>query len=203
MPKCISILGLCDPTELFAPLYVSSVERLLASGLEEIMFCDGCGSAVQPGQAFCSRCGKQVVGLVTAMQARRSRVQEHVHLLGILWLAISAFNTVGAVVVFIVANTLFSHLHEWGAPPQVPTNFLHVLLSAIAIFILAKAAFGFIAGWGLLQREPWARLLALVVGFLSLFNIPFGTAVGVYTMWVLLPGPSQQEYDILVARRAA
>jgi hypothetical protein len=167
------------------------------------MFCDGCGSAVQPGQSFCSRCGKQVVGLVTASQPRRSRVQEHVHLLGILWLAISAFNTVGAVVVFIVASTLFSHLHEMGAPSGVPTRFLHVLLSVIAFFILAKAACGFITGWGLLQREPWARVLALVMGFLSLFNIPFGTAVGVYTMWVLLPGPSQQDYDTLVAHRAA
>jgi predicted nucleic acid-binding Zn ribbon protein len=167
------------------------------------MFCDGCGSAVQPGQAFCSRCGKQVVGLVMADQLRRSRVQEHIHLLGILWLAISAFNTIGAVVVFIIANTLFSHLHEMGAPPQMPTGFLHVLLSVIALFILVKAACGFIAGWGLLQREPWARVLALVMGFLSLFNIPFGTAVGIYTMWVLLPGPSQQQYDALVAHRAA
>ena len=29
------------------------------------MFCDGCGTAVQPGQTFCSRCGKQIVGPVT------------------------------------------------------------------------------------------------------------------------------------------
>jgi hypothetical protein len=62
---------------------------------------------------------------------------EHVHLLGILWLPISAFNTIGAVVVFIAANTLFSHLHEMGTPPEVP-NFLHVLLSVIAVFILAR-----------------------------------------------------------------
>jgi len=52
------------------------------------MFCDGCGSAVQPGQAFCSRCGKQVVGPVTVMQMLPGRVQGHVHLLGIVWLAI-------------------------------------------------------------------------------------------------------------------
>jgi predicted amidophosphoribosyltransferase len=46
------------------------------------MFCDACGAAVQPGQAFCSRCGKQVVGPVTAMQLRPGRVQGHLHLLG-------------------------------------------------------------------------------------------------------------------------
>jgi hypothetical protein len=46
-------------------------------------------------------------------------------------------------------------------------------------------------------------VVALVLGFLSLFNIPFGTAVGVYTLWVLLPAQSQQEYENLVAARAA
>jgi len=69
--------------------------------------------------------------------------------------------------------------------------------------VLAKAAFGFMAGWGLLQREPWARILTLVLGFISLFNVPFGTAVGVYTLWVLLPQQSQEEYDAMAANRAA
>jgi hypothetical protein len=167
------------------------------------MFCDGCGGAVQAGQAFCSQCGKQILGPIATMQARGGRVQQHVHLLGILWLAVSAFNAVAGLILLVVANTLFAHLHEMGAPPQVPTGFLESLLTTIGIIILAKAAFGFFAGWGLLQREPWARIVALVLAFISLFNIPFGTAVGVYTMWVLLPGQSQEEYDSMVVTRAA
>ena len=167
------------------------------------MFCDGCGTTVEPGQAFCSRCGKQILGPVAVMQQRPGRVQGHLQFLGILWLAISAFNTIGGVVLFVLANTLFAHLHEMGAPPNAHTGFLRPLLSVIGIFILAKAACGFIAGWGLMQREPWARVIALVLGFISLFNIPFGTAVGVYTLWVLLPAQSQQEYDALVVARAA
>ena len=167
------------------------------------MFCDGCGAAVQPGQAFCSKCGKQILGPVTVMPPRPGRVQGHLQLLGILWLAISAFNTIGGVVLYVIANTLFAHLHEMGAPPQTPAGFLRSLLSVIGIFILAKAACGFLAGWGLLHREPWARIVALVLGFISLFNVPFGTAVGVYTLWVLLPAQSQEEYDALVGARAA
>ncbi len=167
------------------------------------MFCDGCGGAVQPGQAFCSKCGKQIVGPVSVMQALPGRVQAHVHLLGLLWLAMSAFNAVGGVVLYVLANTLFADMQRYGVPPEAPTGFLRPLLSVIGIFVLAKAACGFIAGWGLLQRDPWARVVALVLSFISLFNIPFGTAIGVYTMWVLLPSESQQEYDTLVAARAA
>ena len=166
------------------------------------MFCDGCGNAVQAGQGFCSRCGKQIVGPVAVMQVRAGRVQEHVHLLALLWLAVSALNVVGSVILYIIANTLLAHLPEMGAP-EPSTSFLRPLLSVVAIFILAKAAFGFVAGWGLLQREPWARVVALVLAFVSLFNVPFGTAIGVYTMWVLLPSGSQQEYDSLVEAKAA
>jgi hypothetical protein len=166
------------------------------------MFCDGCGAEVQPGQSFCSRCGKQIVGSVISMQPSRSRVQQHIHLLGILWLAISALNVVGGVVLYILANTLFAHMHDLGAP-EAPTAFLRPLLSVVAILILAKAAFGFMAGWGLLKREPWARILTLVLAFLALVNVPFGTALGVYTLWVLLPGTAEQEYEALAASQAA
>ncbi len=165
------------------------------------MFCDGCGAAVQPGQGFCGRCGKQIVGPVTAMQ-RRGRVADHIHLLSILWLAASALNTIGGVVLYVLANTLFANLHNLGAP-EAGTAFLRPLLSVIAIFVLAKAACGFIAGWGLMQREPWARIVTLVLGFIALFHVPFGTAIGVYTLWVLMPAQSGEEYEALVAAKAA
>jgi hypothetical protein len=121
------------------------------------MFCDGCGTAVQPGQAFCSKCGKQIVGPVSLMYQIPGRVQSHVHLLGILWLAMSAFNAVGGLILLILGNALFPHLHEMnGVPPDVPVGFLTALFSTLGIIVLAKAACGFIAGWGLMQHEHWA-----------------------------------------------
>jgi hypothetical protein len=132
-------------------------------------------------------------------------VQAHVQLVGLLWLAVSAFNAVGGVILLVLANTLFAHLHEMGAPPEATaaTGFLRPLLSVIGILVLAKAACGFVAGWGLLQRETWARVVALVLAFIALFNVPFGTAIGVYTLWVLLPSESQKEYDAMAEARAA
>jgi hypothetical protein len=66
----------------------------------------------------------------------------------------------------------------------------------MGIIVVAKAFAGFATGWGLLQREPWARTAAVVLAFPSLFfNVPFGTALGIYTLWVLLPAESDIEYE--------
>jgi len=159
------------------------------------MFCDQCGAPLQPGQASCARCGKPVVG---PLQYRRNRVQEHVRLVGILWMAYSALNVVGGAVVIVIAHTLFGRMiHIPNGPPPELTMWLRPFLTFIGGFILVKAAAGFIAGWGLLQRESWARVLALVVGFVALFNVPLGTALGIYTLWVLLPSQSDDEYEAL------
>jgi hypothetical protein len=156
------------------------------------MFCDQCGTQLQPAQQSCARCGKPVLGPVGY---RRNRVQEHVRLVGILWMAYSALTVVAGVVLTIVARTIFGG-HFNGPPPEV-SAWLGPFLTFIAGIILIKGAAGFIAGWGLLQREPWARAVTLVIGFISLFNVPIGTALGIYTLWVLLPTQSDDEYQAL------
>jgi hypothetical protein len=78
-------------------------------------------------------------------------------------------------------------------PDDVP-SFVHALLPAIGVVFLFCAAVGIAAGWGLLAHQPWARMLTIVFGALSLVDIPFGTALGIYTLWVLLPAESEQEY---------
>lgn len=159
------------------------------------MFCDQCGAQLQSGQQTCARCGKTVLG---PNAYRRNRVQEHVRLVGILWMAYSALHVVAAVALVIVANTIFSgHFRFPDGPPPGIANWLRPLLTFFSGLILLKGAAGFIAGWGLLQRESWARVLTLVVGFISLFNIPLGTALGIYTLWVLLPAQSDDEYQAL------
>ena len=159
------------------------------------MFCDQCGTQLQPAQQNCSRCGKPVVG---PSGYRRNRVQEHVRLVGILWMAYSALLVFGGVAVVIVAHTIFGdRFHPAGGPPPEVSVWLRPLLTFVGGLILLKAAAGLIAGWGLLQREPWARVVALIVGFLTLFNVPIGTALGIYTLWVLLPTQSDDEYHAL------
>ena len=158
------------------------------------MFCDKCGAELQSGEPRCGRCGKTVLGLV---ELRRSRVREHIRLVGILWMAYAAFHVVAGVVVMIIANVIFGNIHIHNGPSPEVTAWLRPLLMCIGWLILVKAAAGFIAGWGLLQREDWARTVALVMGFIALLNVPIGTGLGIYTLWVLLPSQSDEEYKAL------
>src|SRR5262245_29651915 len=57
---------------------------------------------------------------------------------------------------------------------------------AIAAFLIIIALPGIIAGIGLLKFRPWARILAIILGALHLLSFPFGTALGVFTLVVLL-----------------
>src|SRR5579863_8880440 len=130
------------------------------------MFCDRCGTEVESDHRFCSRCGREFQAAAIGYQ-RRNRVREHVRLLGILWLALSALNAVGGVVLYVLSHTLFRHLGEMGAPSEV-TAWLPAFLTFIGVLVVVKAGAGFLAGWGLLQGEPWARVLTIVLAFLAL-----------------------------------
>ena len=70
----------------------------------------------------------------------------------------------------------------------------------LGLLLLIKSCLGIASGVGLLQRQSWARTLAIVMGIIVLINIPFGTALGVYTLWTLLSPESQREYESMVKR---
>jgi hypothetical protein len=151
---------------------------------------------LQPQQRFCGSCGKDLAAPIALPYA--GRVHEHIRLVAVLWLVLSSLNAVAGLMLWVLAKGLFPHLHEMGAPPEVPTQFLSSLFGVLAAAFLLKTAVGFVAGWGLLRRESWARVLTIVLSFPALLNLPFGTALGVYSLWVFLPSASEAEYQQLV-----
>jgi len=151
------------------------------------LFCDRCGANVDGPANFCPSCGKTFSAPAAGpVFAARGRVMSHVRTLGILWLVRAAIRLIPGIFL-----TSFSQYGWWwdGAPPFVPG-----LLRGVGWFFMASAAAGAIAGWGLIERRPWARMLAIVLGVLSLFDFPLGTALGIYTLWVLASSSSEVEY---------
>ena len=54
---------------------------------------------------------------------------------------------------------------------------------------------GMLAGYGMLKRKKWGQILGIVVGLLSLFNFPIGTAIGGYTLFVLFQNSAKDFFD--------
>ncbi len=119
----------------------------------------------------------------------RSRIAGHIRLLGIFWIAISAYRLLPGLFLF----SAFRHGSAWFLPPEVPF-FVHGIIRSVGSLLLAGGVLGIVTGWGLLERQSWARMLAIVLGCFSLVEMPLGTALGIYTLWVLLPAQSEQEY---------
>ena len=150
------------------------------------MFCDGCGTQVYETQTFCPCCGK--ANRTVPMMPVQNRIAGHIRLLGIFWLAYSALRLMSGWFVSSFVPRIFDF---WS--PRIPF-FIPGLLRGIGFVLVASGVLGVIAGWGLLDRQPWARMLAIVLGVLALLHIGIGTALGIYTLWVLLPAESEREY---------
>ena len=162
------------------------------------MYCNHCGAPLGPDQLACPTCGRSVADVRTSI-AVRTRVAGHLHLLSVFWFVMAAFWMIPTVVMFALAAA---------AGAAIPVNapaparaFGPILFLGLGILFLAIGAARAITGYGLLKVLPWGRVLALIMAFLMLLDLPFGTALAVYTLWVLLPTEAGEEYQRISASR--
>ena len=65
----------------------------------------------------------------------------------------------------------------------------------VAGLLLVFSLPGILVGWGLLRLRPWARILGIIFGSLHLLSIPFGTALGVYALVILLNPEARELFE--------
>jgi hypothetical protein len=108
-------------------------------------------------------------------------METHVKVAGWLWAILGALTLLGAVcaVVGIAAGGLGS---------RDPNAFPSPAIAAAGGggLLLLSGALNLLTGIGLLKFKSWARILAIIFAFLNLLAFPIGTALGVYTLWVML-----------------
>jgi hypothetical protein len=71
-------------------------------------------------------------------------------------------------------------------------KFLGIIAVAISSFMTLLALPSIIGGWGLFKGYGWGKPVVIVLSLLQLPNVPFGTALGVYSLWVLLLNDQQR-----------
>ena len=110
------------------------------------------------------------------------------HVKVLAWLYI-VFGVLGSLMgLGLMALLSFIGIAGAAADPDawVAVPILGLTGAALGVFMLVLSLPGVIAGIGLLQFRPWARVVTIVLSALNLMNIPFGTILGVYGLWVML-----------------
>jgi len=100
-------------------------------------------------------------------------------LLGVLHLVYSGLMVIPSVAILIA----FSFLGILEADPEAKTV-LTIVGSIVSTVLIILATPSLIVGIGLLNNKSWALILALVIGVLNIMNFPFGTALGIYSIYV-------------------
>ena len=108
-------------------------------------------------------------------------MQKHVTVLA--WLHI-VFSIMGVMVAMLLFAAIFGGGLISGDSEAIAIT--AIVATSLAFMLSLFSAPGIIGGIGLLYMKPWARILVLILGFLELLNFPFGTALGIYTIWLLM-----------------
>ena len=112
----------------------------------------------------------------------------HVNVIAILWIISGIFGLFLAFGILIVFLGV-SFIPDMGYEAPVILRIIGIWGS---IFIAVLAAPEIIGGIGLMKKKEWGRILTLVVSFLNLIWFPFWTALGVYSIVVLLKDETVQ-----------
>jgi len=114
-------------------------------------------------------------------------VETHVKVLAILHIVFSSLCLVAALIILLATGAVTSIVGTAADPSdaQIAIPFIRLGGGAAAFFLIALGVPGLVVGVGLLKLRPWARILGIVISALDLTHIPFGTALGIYGLWVL------------------
>ena len=111
----------------------------------------------------------------------RKWAEKHLTMVGVFHIVYHALGFVFGIGII----TLFSALGAITHDPQANV-ILATVGGIVGTLMIVVAIPGIIGGIGILRKQPWARILVLIVGAIDLIDIPLGTTLGIYTFWVLM-----------------
>jgi hypothetical protein len=112
-------------------------------------------------------------------------VNSHVTLLGILHVVWGGMGLLlgGAALLLATGATAIARTTS-GDP--IAAGFTAIMFLTFAIALLAGGLANAWAGRAVRRHQSAGRTIALVLAVLNIFILPFGTALAVYALWVLL-----------------
>jgi len=128
-------------------------------------------------------------------------MQTHVKVLGVVYLAVGGCMLLAALFLALtmggVAGIVGATAEPQDAAIAIPV--LGFAGTALAAFLGVFSLPSLITGYGLLNYKPWARIVGIILSAISLINIPIGTIIGAYGLWVLLNKETERLFNTLPA----
>ncbi len=175
------------------------------------MVCTKCGCEQGTPARFCRQCGAPIEFTMPPPQPvwtpdagtyyaqakaaeQRMRVRQNLQPLGIMWCIYGAYRIVTVLIGLVFLHSMAAE-GMFGQMPEPVQHLIHAALPRFGLMVVAIGSVALLAGYALLAQKSWGRILAIVIGILALIKSPFGTALGIYTLWVLAPQASGMEWD--------
>ena len=124
-------------------------------------------------------------------------MQTHVKVLGVMYLAVGACMLLLALFLAMTMGSVAGIVGATAEPQDaaIAVPILGIAGTALVAMLGIFSLPSLITGYGLLYFKSWARIVGIVLSAVSLINIPLGTAVGVYGLWVLLNKETERLFD--------
>lgn len=117
-------------------------------------------------------------------------MQSHVTVVGVFHIGAGIIGLIIGLFVFLVLGWVSGYVMNPDIEFLLPT--LAVLIGgSIAVF----SALDIAGGVGVLKYRNWARILVLVLSVPHLLNLPIGTAIGVYSIVILVHADTQRLFE--------
>ena len=120
-------------------------------------------------------------------------MRSHVDFLGVLfvvWGLLTVVIGVSTLALAVGAVALITSTSHGGG--QVAAGITAVAFTTLAVIAMFWGAAHVFVGVPLRRHRPWTRLIALMLGSVDLLLLPYGTALGVYALYVLLNEKGKQ-----------
>jgi hypothetical protein len=154
------------------------------------MYCSGCGKTLEPGQAVCPQCGRPAappVPPIPGLQFQLENYRSKIRALAVVWFVYAGISLLLGFAALTFARQFFmGGFGPWMHGPMPPAWIFPAFIQFAWIALVVRAGLAVAAGWGLLEQAPWGRVVAIVAAILSLLKFPFGTAMGIWTLVMLL-----------------
>jgi hypothetical protein len=130
---------------------------------------------------------------------------QHVRILGILHIVFGALGVLAAICVLLIFGGISAvvGLSDHSSESLTAIPILGLIGGFVFLLVLVLSLPGLIIGIGLMQFRPWARIAGIILSALDLVSVPpFGTALGIYGLWVLLSSETERMFEARPMRAA-